>query len=143
MKQLLLYITIFISSISMSFAQDNQPGEDAGKREQKIQALYIAYITQELKLTETEAQKFWPVHAQFENEIRGLKGDMNEIDREQAVLNVKKRYQDRFTGILGSNRTNDFFRKDGEFRRKMIDRLRQMKQQNQNRQPLMRRNMRP
>jgi len=141
MKQLFLYLTIFISSVSLSFGQDGQPG-DEGKRGEKIQALYVAYITQELKLTESEAQKFWPVHAQFDNEIKSLKGDMNEIDREQAVLNVKKKYQDRFSNILGSGRTNDFFKKDGEFRRKMIERLRQMKQQNMNR-PLMRRNLRP
>jgi len=140
MKKFLLYISIFVCSLNMAFAQD-QPGDES-KREQKIQALYVAYITQELKLSETEAQKFWPVHAQYDAEIRGLKNDLPELDRQQAALNVKKKYQDRFNGILGNNRTNDFFRKDGEFRKKMIDRLRQMKQQNQNR-PMMRRGMRP
>ncbi|MDB5203261.1 MAG: hypothetical protein JWQ27_2670 [Ferruginibacter sp.] len=127
MKSFLLYISIFVSSIGIAVAQ---PGDPA-KREQKIQALYVAYITQELKLTEDEAQKFWPVHAQYDNEIKTVGANLNELDRQQASLNVKKKYQDRFNRIIGAERTNDFFRKDGEFRKKMIERLRKMRQQKQ------------
>ena len=36
----------------------------------KDQALYVAYITQQLSLTEDEAQRFWPVHKQFDDEIK-------------------------------------------------------------------------
>ena len=105
-----------------------QPGAN---KEQKIQALYIAYITQELKLTEAEAQKFWPVHAQYDAEIKAVKAEASELDRQQAALNIKKKYQDRFSKIIGAQRTNDFYIKDGEFRKKMIDKLRQLRQQKQ------------
>ena len=115
----------------MGFGAFAQPGPGTNpNREQKIQALYIAYITKELNLTETEAQKFWPVHAQYDAEIKAVKTD-NEIDRQQLELNVKKKYQDRFSKVLGPQRTNDFFVKDGEFRKKMIERLRQLRQQRQ------------
>ena len=107
-----------------------QPGNNQNK-EQKIEALYVAYITRELSLTEGEAQKFWPVHAQYDAEIRQLRTDASELDRQQAALNIKKKYQDRFTKIIGAQRTNDFYIKDGEFRKKMIDRLRQLRQQKQ------------
>lgn len=107
-----------------------QPGNNPNK-EQKIQALYIAYMTKELNLTEAEAQKFWPVHAQYDAEIKAVKADASELDRQQAALNIKKKYQDRFSKIIGSQRTNDFYIKDGEFRKKMIDRLRQLRQQRQ------------
>jgi len=140
MKKILLYLSMFVFSLNVSFAQE-QPGDES-KRGEKIQALYVAYITQELKLSETEAQKFWPVHAQYDAEIKALRNDLPELDRQQAALNVKKKYQDRFNGILGANRTNEFFRKDGEFRKKMIERLRQMKQQGGNK-PMFRRGNRP
>ncbi|RYF86748.1 MAG: hypothetical protein EOO03_11420 [Chitinophagaceae bacterium] len=123
MKHFILSLCIFAG-----FATQAQP---AGDRQQKVEALYIAYITRELKLTEDEAQKFWPVHGQFDDEIRGLKVDASELNRQQAVLNIKKKYQDRFTKILGAQRTNDFFIKDGEFRKKLVERLRKMRQQNQ------------
>ena len=129
MKQLFTYIFLL-----MSFSSFAQPGDD-GNREQKIQALYIAYISQELKLTEDEAKKFWPIHSEYDNEIRGLKSESSELDRQQAALNIKKKYQDRFTRILGAQRTNDFYIKDGEFRKKLIERLRKMRQQNMNMRP--------
>ncbi len=110
------------------FAAQAQPVTD---RQQKVEALYVAYMTKELNLTADDAQKFWPVHSQYDNEIRTLKLDAPELERQQAVLNIKKKYQDRFTRILGAERTNDFFIKDGEFRKKLIERLKKMRQQNQ------------
>jgi Skp family chaperone for outer membrane proteins len=128
MKHLFTYIFLLLGTTAFA-----QPGGD-GKKEQKIQALYVAYITQELKLTEDEAQKFWPVHAQYDNEIKALRSEASELERQQAVLNIKKKYQDRFIKILGVQRTNDFYIKDGEFRKKLIERLRNMRQQNMLRQ---------
>jgi len=140
MKYLILYFLLFTGFIT----QAQPPG--ANNKEQKIEALYIAYMTRELNLTEDEAQKFWPVHAQFDGEIRNLKMESSELERQQAILNIKKKYQDRFIKILGAGRTNDFFVKDGEFRKKLIDRLKKMRQQNQNLQsgqqrPLRKNNM--
>ena len=123
------FIVYFL--LSLGFATQAQP-PNANNREQKIEALYIAYMTRELSLTEDEAQKFWPAHAQFDGEIRALKMESAELERQQAILNIKKKYQDRFTKILGATRTNDFFVKDGEFRKKLIERLKKMRQQNQN-----------
>lgn len=122
-----LFILLFLCC---GFGAYAQPGNNPNK-EQKIQALYIAYITRELNLTEAEAQKFWPVHAQYDAEIKAVKADASELDRQQAALNIKKKYQDRFSKIIGTQRTNDFYIKDGEFRKKMIDRLRQLRQQRQ------------
>lgn len=141
MKQIILYLFLLAGSFSAAYAQE-QPNDEPAKKEQKIQALYIAYITQELKLTETEAQKFWPLHAQFETEIKAVneKEDMPELEREQVSLNIKKKYQDRFTKVLGNDRTNNFYKKDGEFRKKLVERLRKIRQQNNmNQRPVRRR----
>lgn len=128
MKKFLLYTLLFIGSFSVAHAQDGQ--EDGPKREQKIKALYVAYVTQQLNLTEAEAQKFWPIHAQFEAEMKGVSIDMPELDRQQAALNIKKKYQDRFTSVLGSARSNNFYRLDWEFRKKLVDEIRKRRQQN-------------
>ncbi|MBC7937516.1 MAG: hypothetical protein H7Y86_19385 [Rhizobacter sp.] len=122
-----LFTLLFLLCGFGAFAQ---PAANPNK-EQKIQALYIAYITQQLKLTEDEAKKFWPIHAQYDSEIKAVKTDASELDRQQAALNIKKRYQERFSKIIGPQRTNDFFIKDGEFRKKMIERLKQLRQQRQ------------
>ncbi len=126
MKQLFSFLVLTLISLC-SFAQ---PANNAN-RQQKVQALYVAYITRELKLTEAEAQKFWPVHSQYDAEINAVKNAEDELASQQAQLNIKKKYQDKFVKILGQQRTNDFYIKDTEFRKKMIDRLRQIRQQKQ------------
>jgi hypothetical protein len=139
MKQFLLLITILTAGFSFSYAQEVET--DPAKSEQKIKALYVAYITQQLNLNEEEAQKFWPVHKQFESDLKAVDQNLPELPRQQAALDIKKRYQERFTKILGSsNRTDSFFRVDNEFRRKLVDKLRNMRQQNNRPQRPPRRN---
>jgi GTP cyclohydrolase III len=125
MKHFFLYIFLFLG-----FAAHAQQPENSNK-EQKIQALYIAYMSKELKLSEDEAQKFWPLHSEFDNELRGVSTNLSVLERQQTVLNIKKKYQDRFSRVLGTGRTNEFFLKDGEFRAKLVERLKAMRQQNQ------------
>ena len=110
----------------MGFAQ--QPGQP-DQKDNKIKALYVAYITQELQLTEIEAQKFWPVHAQFDNEIKATNKQTDVLERQQSELNIKKKYQEKFVAIIGASRTNTFYIKDGEFRKRMLERLRKLKQE--------------
>ena len=121
MKKYLL-VTLLFGSFSMAFAQESQPGNDLNKQE-KIQALYVAYVTQQLALTPDEAQKFWPLHTQFANDLKAVKQELPELVKEEARLNIKKKYQDNFTKILGNNRCERFFRMNDEFKRKLRDRL--------------------
>jgi len=77
MKKLLL-ILILIMSFS-SYAQDNG-------RKERIKALKIAFITERLQLTETEAQKFWPIYNAFDSENQKMRketmGKFRKVDFE-------------------------------------------------------------
>ena len=136
MKKYILIATILLGGLFAS-AQDEQPGNET-QRQEKIQALYVAYITQQLQLTPDEAQKFWPVHTQFTTELKGVKTDMPELEKQQAILNIKKKYQDNFNRILGANRCERFFRMDGEFKKKLLERIRKQNLNNPQRQKLRR-----
>jgi hypothetical protein len=136
MKKYLLILTLLLGSFSMAFAQD-QPGDDLTKQE-KIQSLYVAYVTQQLQLTPDEAQKFWPLHTQFESELKSVKNDLPELDKQQARLNIKKKYQESFTKILGANRCERFIRIDGEFKRKLLDRVQKQGNNPQRQRPIRR-----
>jgi Skp family chaperone for outer membrane proteins len=129
MKKILLLATIFLGSFFVASAQEDQPvDENVAMKNEKVQALYVAYVTKELNLTSEEAQKFWPVHNQFENEMRAVKKDLPELDREQAKLNIKKKYQSNFTSILGPQRFERFVRMRGAFQKRLIERLRKHRQ---------------
>ena len=136
MKKYLLILTLLLGSFSMAFAQETQPPDDMARQE-KIKALYVAYVTQQLQLSPEEAQKFWPVHTQFETDLKAVKKDLPELTKEQARLDIKKKYQDNFVKILGSNRCERFFKMNDEFKRKLRDRL--QNQRNNPNRPKMRR----
>lgn len=133
MKKYILILTLLLGSLATAFAQENQMGDDLTKQE-KIRALYVAYVTQQLTLTPEEAQKFWPVHTQFENDLRGVKKDLSELDRQQARLDIKKRYQANFNNIIGTGRCERFFRMDTEFKKKLVDRVQNQRRDQQQRQ---------
>jgi Skp family chaperone for outer membrane proteins len=135
MKKYLLILTLLLGSFSVAIAQE---GGDDLTRQEKIQALYVAYVTQQLQFTPEEAQKFWPVHAQFANELKGVKSDLPELDKQQAFLNIKKKYQENFNRIIGNNRCERFFRMDGEFKRKLMDRVQKQRNNPQRQRPVRR-----
>lgn len=131
MKKLYLILLSLLASTATIFAQ--APPENAGaKKQEKIQSLYVAFITQKLELTAAEAQVFWPVHNEFDKEVKTVDINLPELEREQKVLDIKKRFEPRFNKILlNSKRVDKLFRLHGEFRKKLIERIRK---QNPNQQ---------
>jgi hypothetical protein len=127
MKTFLLYICFIL--VGFTVAAQTPEEQLNPKKQEKIKALYVAYISQQLNFTPDEAQKFWPVHAQYDAELRAINtNNADELTRQQAVLNVKKKYQANFSKVLGTDRCNNFYKQDAEFRKKMLDRLKQMRQ---------------
>jgi hypothetical protein len=136
MKIFVLYLS-FILACFTTAAQTTEPAIEEAQpnpqRAEKIKALYVAYMTQQLNLTPDDAQKFWPVHAQYEAEIKTVNmGNADELARQQNVLNIKKKYQANFNKVLGTERCNKFYKHDGEFRKKIFERLKQIRQQRLN-----------
>lgn len=136
MKKILIISMILFSFTGAVFAQ--VPQDVDSKQQEKLQSLYVAYITQKLELTSAEAQEFWPVHNDFDREIKGVDINLPELDREQRILDIKKRFEPRFTKILRSpKRVDMLYRSHGEWRRKLIERLRN-RQNNQRPRPIRR-----
>jgi len=128
---------IFVCTAAIASAQEELPNE---KKQQDIEALKVAFISKELELTPDEAQKFWPVYNQYSKELKTIvKDDENVIDRDEKVLNLKKKYQDQFTRVLGQQRMNRMFSAEGKFRQLLIKSLRNQNQRNKANRPLQRR----
>jgi hypothetical protein len=124
MKKYLLILILIFGGFSFVYAQN-------GQRAEKIQELKIAFITQKLQLTSTEAEKFWPVYNSYENEIRQLRaGNKNGdvLENEQKLLDIRKKYKPSFEQILGAQRANDVYNAEREYRNVLIKRLKQQRQ---------------
>ncbi|MGF2411136.1 hypothetical protein [Ferruginibacter sp.] len=124
MKKILFFLIVIFAGISTVSAQASDDA-DAAKQKEKLQALYVAFITQKLELTATEAQVFWPVHNDFDKEVKGVDLNLPELTREQKILDIKKRYEPKFSKILSDpKRVDRLFRLNGEFRKKLTERFR-------------------
>lgn len=117
MKKFVLILAIFFSGFTVLFAQDNND-----PRGERIQALKIAFITQKLDLTANEAQKFWPVYNQYDQEIRSI-NRKDVIQSEQQLLDIRKKYKPSFEKVIGQPKLNKLFNAERDFRSVLIRRL--------------------
>lgn len=137
MKKLYMILLLGCFTVAVK-AQDAEP-DLSDKKQQDIEALKVAFVSRELELTPDEAQKFWPVYNQYSKELNGLvKGNDDILDRDEKVLNLRKRYKDQFTKILGPQRMNRMYGAEGRFRKLLIKALQrqQMKRALRNNRPL-------
>ena len=121
MKKYLLILIITLGSFSLVKAQEDDP-----VKSERIQALKTAFITQKLKLTPAEAQKFWPVYGQYQTDMKKILGDKSNPDvlgNEEKILNIRKKYRPEFEKVLGKPRMNKFFIEEREFRIKLMHQL--------------------
>src|SRR5687768_14100003 len=114
MKKLYLLIVVFMTFGLNSIAQKAKPGG----RPETVEAIKIAYFTRKLSLTPEEAQKFWPVYNQYADDLRQLRQqnrDLDEVDMEEKVVNLRKKYKDDFAKALPGEKVNQFYKVDKEF----------------------------
>ncbi|EKB50354.1 Spy/CpxP family protein refolding chaperone [Cecembia lonarensis] len=95
MKQLILIITLF----SLSLTVFGQRGEQQYDKE-KLEAARVAFITNRLDLKPNQAEKFWPLFNQYQEERGKMMEEMsainraasNETDDAKAKELIKKRF---------------------------------------------------
>ncbi len=133
---------IAITSISL-IAQPEGRGE-------QLEAIRAAYITQQMSLTPEEAQQFWPIHNQMNEELTAIRNQQKEIfeshrgDRrfenvsetellaemqrlmelEQQMLTIRKKYHEKFLEVLSPQKVAMLYRAEEEFKRELLRRVR-------------------
>jgi Spy/CpxP family protein refolding chaperone len=135
MKKLIVSILIFIFSAGMVMSQEGDKQGDGGK----LKAYQIAFLTKKLNLTPDEAQRFWPVFNKYEDEIRTTRQQNRqapEVEVEEKMLNIRKKYYDEFTRVLNKERADKVFKADREFKDGVRRELMERRQLRQNKRPI-------
>ena len=146
--QKLIWALIPLLFVSTAFSQG--PGNDK-ERDDKIEALKVGFITKELNLTASEAEKFWPVYNEMDAKMKELRQSCRKINQElkdseekmtnddakkklntlfendQKELDLKKEYSEKFIKIIGEKRTLKLLSLEHEFRRVLLERLKDRK----------------
>jgi hypothetical protein len=117
MKRFVLFLLLTLPILT--FAQQGQGQAGGMDREDRLKSLQIAYLTRELNITAAEAEKFWPVYNKYQDEMKaamksGKDGDV--LERQQQMLDIRKKYKPEFSKILNPERTNKLFEAEGRFR---------------------------
>jgi hypothetical protein len=131
MKKIILFIVL-----ALPFTSFAQPGPGGAMRENRLQSLEIAFLTRELALTPAEAEKFWPVYNKYAEEMRGTmrNRDVDVLDRQQQMLDIRKKYKPDFNRILSADRTNKLFEAELRFREMVKRELQQRREMSEKRQ---------
>ncbi len=111
-----IYFSLLISIVQYYFCVAQPPGDN---NESKLEAIKMAYMTKELNLNPTEAQRFWPEYNSYMREVKqaGVKFQNDEPKRQEKVAEITKKYKDNFQRILGNDgRVNKTFTADRNYR---------------------------
>ena len=82
--------TILLLSLSISFYAQ---GKKMLEKKEQIYALKVAFITNNLSLTSTEAEKFWPIYNSFEQK-------QFELKRQKSIFFIKKMNDETLNKML-------------------------------------------
>ena len=93
----------------------------------------INFITNRLHLTPQEAQRFWPIYRYYSAEKRQAylvyRNNGNELERQETMLNIRKKYSVEFLKALSPGKINDFFKAENEFETTVILEIRRRQMQ--------------
>jgi len=139
MKKLII-ISFLLAGINV-FAQD-----DELPKNEKVEAMKVAFITEKLNLSSKEAEVFWPVYREFENEIKLVRKQMRDAAKQykqktnatekeadayvqeqltlkQKELDVIKKYITQFKKVLPAQKVARLLSLEQEFKALLLKKL--------------------
>lgn len=146
MKTKLIVFVICLATLS-SFGQNQD-------RRDRIKTFKIAFITERLNLTQTEAQKFWPIYNAFEDasqqlrkETRMERADFNVedlteaeantllnsmLDSESEKLELRKKFLQDLKSVLPAKKIILLKVSEDQFNRRMLEEMRKRRDEYRN-----------
>jgi len=135
-------ILLILLSTSL-FAQTGEKIRD------KIRAQRIAFITNKLQLTPSEAEKFWPIYNQFTAEFEEIKKDMNklrkstnenllsmsdkdieialekDLENQQKLTDLQRKYQKELKSAISPRKIALLYKTERDFKLQLLKRMRE------------------
>lgn len=146
-------IGIFLIGLALSFPAFSQPVRE--KVEEKVKLQRIAFITQRLSLTETEAQQFWPIFNEFTSKLQQIRkfqkpdkpldeladADVEKMitaqfDQDSRELDLKKEYFQKLKKVISVKKIAKLYKAEKDFRGELVKQLQEMRELKQERKRL-------
>ncbi len=144
---LLIMFTAAIPLIAQTGDPKDKKMPERSEKYERMKSAKIAFITERLKLTPEEAEKFWPLFNEFEGKKDDITRELfKDIDKrpekaepptdeeadkiirqrfseEEALLNLKKDYYGKFQKVLNPARILLLHEAEIDFRRHILDQM--------------------
>ena len=144
-------ILIVFLTLPVLAQEDDIPGTQDARVRDKIQAARVAYITDQLKLTPAEAERFWPIYREFAEKRQVLRRQLNEtpqgpqqgktteqiqkemVDRhfnvKQQELNLERDYSARLLNVISAQKLRTLPEAERRFRQMILEQIQRRQQQ--------------
>jgi hypothetical protein len=135
MKKIIILIFTFLSLTNLGFAQRN------GEKAERVKALWVAFITQELNLSAEESAKFWPIYNEYSESERELQRSKRKLSRkpinemteaeidaqfnqslsiEEKIIALKRTYYPKLKTAISASKIAKLPAAEREFKKKII-----------------------
>jgi Spy/CpxP family protein refolding chaperone len=150
MKQIFAILLFFVTSFTV-FSQKNQNnrGNQGGE---KIKAMKIGMITEELNLNTDQAEKFWPVYNDYSDERQAImkeirqksrksndQNDSNDdilknqdeiLELKQKEITLTKKYRDSFLKVISVAQYSKLMDAERKFNEMLLEKLKERREKN-------------
>ena len=116
MKKIFLLFGLITFATLLTNAQQVVKPENG---REKIKMLEIGYFTRQLRLSVNEAEKFWPLFNRYRQELKRTIRDgsiTDELERQQRILDLRKKYRKDFGNVLDKERGAQVFQAEDNFK---------------------------
>jgi adenosine deaminase len=110
---------------------------------EKVKLEKVAYITQELALTEDEAQKFWPIYNAYKEESGAMRASMDirprrdmsdkeaedmlyaMLDAKSKEIDIQKKYIGKMKTAIPAKKIAMLFKVERQFKEKLVSNIKE------------------
>lgn len=152
MKRILSVVFLCLFTMAIAYCQpqwhDQTGGHDHTQGRERIHAVKVAYITDKLHLSSDQAAKFWPVYNMYEQERHQIRDGFfqkykssnnnqdidkreafryieDDLDYQEQIIQLKRKYNDRFLKVLSAQQVADLYRAEREFKEMLLQQLKE------------------
>lgn len=140
---------MLLMGTTLLHAQEDDMPPPSDERMKEIKAQKSAYLTSKLSLTPEQAQHFWPIYNQFDEERETIRRSMRDLMKgahkegatmteaqasdllekglaaRQRELDLEKLYSERFKKSIGAIKTVELHKAERDFNKEVLRRFRE------------------
>lgn len=154
-RSLILLLILCMTALQLNAQSAGNTDQNTKQRDKKemIKAQKIAFISREINLTTTEAEKFWPIYNEFQAKKIAIAKPKREMEKtlkqispeqitdkqaedllelqlstEQSMLDLKKEYIGKYKAVIGVKKTAQLFQSEKKFNDFLLKQLKESRQ---------------